>query len=114
MGITFRGLDRLEKEIKLRTRKDLIQKVVSTNGQALQNKMVRNADFVKGYQTGATKRSIHLLMQDNGMTAVVRPETEYAPYLEYGTRFMAAQPFVRPSLNAQKPIFINQIKKVME
>jgi HK97 gp10 family phage protein len=33
-----------------------------------------------------------------GLTAVVGTNVEYAPYVEFGTSTMSAQPFLRPSL----------------
>ena len=74
----------------------------------------RNAVFVKGYSTGATKRSIRCTFTDLNLTATVEPTTYYSPYPEYGTRFMSAQPFVRPSFNIQKEIFKRELKKLMK
>jgi HK97 gp10 family phage protein len=51
--------------------------------------------------TAATKNSIkpHILeADDNHVVDEVGPETLYAPYLEYGTYKMKAQPFVRPTV----------------
>jgi HK97 gp10 family phage protein len=75
--------------------------------------MQRTADFKMGYQTGQTKRSIGLEILDDDMTADVEPTTEYAKYLEYGTRFMAAQPFVRPSYKEQKEKFKRDMQKLV-
>ena len=47
------------------------------------------------------------------MTAEVSPGTEYSPYLEYGTRFMEAQPFVHPALEAQEGQFKSDMKKLV-
>lgn len=107
------GLDKLEKRLKANATMNDVKKVVRTNGAQLQRKMVSNADFTRGYATGTTKRSIGLEMTDGGFTAEVRPETEYSPYLEYGTRFMDAQPFVRPALNEQKKQFFSDMKKLV-
>ena len=43
----------------------------------------------------------------------VEPTAEYAPYLEYGTRFMKEHPFVKPALEKVKPKFIRDVKKIM-
>lgn len=114
--IKITGLDALQYELKLRTRTDLVKEVVKKNGQWLENRMVRNADFTQGYQTGTTKRSIPIntVYKDNGLTVEVGPGTEYSMYLEYGTRFMAAQPFIGPAYRAYYPVFMRQLRKVME
>lgn len=76
--------------------------------------MQGKADFEKGYQTGETKRSIGLEFENSGFTASVGPETEYSPYLEYGTRFMQAQPFIKPAYNEQKEKFKRDMQKLVK
>lgn len=107
------GLKELQKALKEKVTLDDVKTVVRHNGQQLQNKMQANADFKKGYQTGTTKRSIGLEIQDSGFAAEVGPTTEYSPYLEYGTRFMEAQPFVRPAYEEQKQKFKSDMKKLV-
>lgn len=111
--IKIEGLDKLEKRLKDNVTLNDVKKVVKHHGGQLQKRMQENADFTKGYQTGTTKRSIGLEITDGGLTAEVEPKTEYAPYLEYGTRFMEAQPFVQPSLDEQSREFLNDIRKIM-
>jgi len=108
------GLDELEKKLKDNCNLDDVKTVVRQNGAELQSKMQREAVFVKGYSVGDTKRSISLEFRDSGFEAAVSPGTEYSPYVEYGTRFMDAQPFVRPAFNAQKEIFKKDLGKLMK
>ena len=61
----------------------------------MQNKTVKNSSIYKGYSTGTTKRSIRGETRDGGFTYAEGPSTHYAPYVEFGTRFMDAQPFVQ-------------------
>lgn len=77
--IKVTGLDKLQKALKENATLDDVKRVVRTNGSQLHRKMQDNADFTQGYQTGATKRSIKLEIEDDGMAAKVGPETEYAP-----------------------------------
>lgn len=111
--IKIDGLKELEKKLKANVTLDDVRRVVRQNGAELQTKMQNKADFKMGYQTGTTKRSIGLEIKDSGMTAEVAPETEYSPYLEYGTRFMAAQPFVRPALESQSEQFKSDMQKLV-
>ena len=108
--IKVEGLDKLQKALKENVTLDDVKRVVRQNGAELTEKMVKNAEFDKGYQTGTTKRSINLQILDAEMTAEVAPTTEYSPYLEYGTRYMESQSFVKPSYDAQ----IGQFKKDMQ
>lgn len=112
-SIKIEGLDELEKKLKQNVTLNDVKRVVRHHGSGLQKRMQGNADFAKGYQTGTTKRSINLEMKDSGFTAEVGPETEYAPYLEYGTRFMEAQPFVRPAFNEQAAEFKKDMQKLV-
>ena len=111
--ITITGLDNLQKKLKQNIRMEDVQRVVRHNGSALQRKMMQNADFTRGYATGTTKRSIGLIFKDGNFTAEVEPGTEYSPYLEYGTRFMDAQPFVRPAFDEQKEKFKSDMQKLV-
>lgn len=113
-GIKVKGIDKLQKALKENVNLDDVKTVVQKNGAALQKKMQSKADFKKGYQTGTTKRSIGLEIKDSGLTAEVAPETEYSPYVEYGTRFMEAQPFVRPAFNEQKAKFKSDMQKLVK
>lgn len=107
------GLDKLEKALKDNVTMDDVKRVVRHHGSQLQRAMQSNADFSRGYQTGTTKRSIGLEFTDGGYTATVEPTTEYSPYLEYGTRFMDAQPFVKPAYDVQKQKFRDDMQKLV-
>jgi HK97 gp10 family phage protein len=112
--IKVSGLKELQKKLKDNVSMDDVKRVVRHHGSQLQGRMQDNADFKKGYQTGTTKQSIGLEVLDDGFTASVGPETEYSPYLEYGTRFMEAQPFIKPSLDVQKENFKRDMQKLVK
>ena len=99
-----------------------IRDVVKKNGAELQQQTQKNMlEEYKGHYegkkfvkpTGATRRSAAVEIQDNGMTAVVAPNTSYFPYLEYGTRFMEARPTLGPAFKRVSPIFTNDIKRLI-
>lgn len=113
-GIKIEGIDELEKQLRKNATLNDVKKVVRKNGSELQNGIQRNADFKKGYQTGATKRSVKLEITDGGMTAESGPTTEYSEYLEYGTRFMDKQPFVKPALEEIEPKFKADMQKLVK
>jgi HK97 gp10 family phage protein len=121
MRIKIEGVDELQKAFKDKVSLDDIKKVVRHNGAQLQNKTMQKANFKGHFEgkkfvkpTGTTKRSIALTIKDLGLTAEVEPTTEYSPYLEYGTRFMEAQPFVRPAYEEQKEKFKKDLEKLMK
>lgn len=111
--IQVKGLKKLEKALKENVTMNDVKRVVRHNGSEMQDRMQVKADFKMGYATGETKRSITLGIKDEGFTAEVEPMTEYSPYLEYGTRFMDAQPFVNPAYNEQKKKFKKDMDKLV-
>lgn len=112
--IKIKGLDKLEKQLKENVTLNRVKRVVRKNGSDLQRKIQRNADFKMGYQSGTTKRSVGLDITDHGLTAESGPTTEYAEYLEYGTRFMDAQPFVKPALDEQEQKFKSDMQELVK
>lgn len=111
--IKWEGLDKLQKKLKDNVTMNDVKRVVRQNGAELQQKIQEKAEFTKGYQTGQTKRSVNLEIKDGGFTAESGPTTEYSPYVEYGTRFMEAQPFVRPALEEQSKKFKSDMQKLV-
>lgn len=112
-NLTVKGLDKLQKHLKENITMNDVKKIVRKNGADMQQKMQDNADFSQGYQTGQTKRSIGLEIIDGGFTAESGPTTDYAPYVEYGTRFMLEQPFVKPALDSQSKKFLSDLQKCL-
>lgn len=124
--ISVKGLDDLEKALRENATMNDVKRVVRQNGAQLQRRAQQKADFKGHYEwvkgkgktfvkpTGTTKRSIKLEIQDGGLTAEVEPHTEYSPYLEYGTRFMDAQPFMFPALGEQKTKFKADMHKLVK
>lgn len=104
------GMEKLQKKLKKNVKKEDVKRVVRHNGAEMQAKAQRNAPV----DTGHLKRSIGLETTDAGMTAEVEPTADYAPYVELGTRFMEAQPYLKPAFNEQKRKFKKDMKKLVE
>lgn len=113
-GWSVSGLQELKRKLKANATLDDVKRVVRHNGAQLQTNMQMKADFKKGYATGTTKRSIGLELSGAGFIAEVGPTTEYSPYLEYGTRYMEAQPFVRPAFEEQKEQFHKDLNRLVK
>ena len=88
----------------------MVKNIVKLNGSELQQKAQEKAPV----DTGTLKRSIKLDIEDGGMRAVVEAEAEYAPYQEFGTRFMDAQPYMKPAFNQQQAKFKSDLSRVMK
>lgn len=108
--LKIEGVDELMKALKKNVKLDDVKRVVKQNGSELQTA----AERVVPVDTGTLKRSIGLEIKDSGLTAEVEPTAEYAPYVEYGTRYMRAQPYLRPSLERQEGQFKADMKKLVK
>lgn len=117
-AIKFEGLYELQNGLRERMNLNAVKTVVQKNGDQLNAKMKRNASpggaFKKGYSHGDTRDSINTQILDNGMTASVGPTMDYDPYVEFGTRFMEAEPFIKPAWEAQKEVFKSDMDKLVK
>lgn len=62
--------------------------------------------------TGALKNSI--TTETNGLQATVSAGQEYAVYVEMGTRFQSAQPYMTPAAEVVRPAFIEAMRQLVE
>ena len=104
------GMEKLQKKLKKNVNMEAVKKKVRQHGGQLQEKAMRNAPV----DTGFLKQHINLDIGDSGMSAEVDPTADYAPYVEYGTRFMEAQPYLKPAFDDQKEKFKKDMKKLVE
>ena len=109
MGIKITGMEELQKKLKRCEKLEAVKTVVKKNGSELQAKAQEKAPV----DTGHLKRSIGLDITDEGLTAEIEPTADYAAYVEYGTRFMNAQPYMKPADNAQKEKFKSDMRKLV-
>lgn len=101
MPVRLKGVNELK--LALRNKADMgsVKRIVKQNGAELQAKAQRNAPV----DTGTLKRSIQLEISDGGLLAKSEATAEYAPYVEWGTRYVEAQPYMKPAFNEQKEQF---------
>lgn len=107
MTLRITGMEALQARLNKLTNVDDAREVVKMNGAELQKNMQRLA----AVDTGFMKRSVTLTL--NGLSVKVTPTAEYSSYVEYGTRYMSAQPFVRPSFQTQKQKFIQDLQRII-
>lgn len=108
--VRFNGAAELTAALKRNMKEKAVKRIVRQNGAELQARAQKNAPV----DTGTLKRSIGLEISDGGLTATVAPGTEYAEYVEFGTRYMNAQPYVKPAFNVQKEIFKRDLNNLMK
>lgn len=102
-----KGLNKLQKKLLKAADKSKIQEVVKRNTTELQLSAQRKAPVDTGHLQG----SIGISFSGDGMTGTVRAQADYSQYVELGTRYMQAQPYMKPAFDSQKDIFIKDLKK---
>lgn len=126
------GMDKLRMKLKYcGANRDAVKAVVLKNGNQMNEQMKENMEKAyihtyphdvpskgkkKGdpYSTGDTAGSVNTVIAGGGLTAFVGPTTEYSQYVEYGTRFMQAEPTIRPAFDRQVPIFKRDMEALVK
>lgn len=109
-NVSLKGVSELTMKLKSNANMKDVKQIVKQNTAELTQGAQRKAPV----DTGNLRRSITMDLSDGGLTGKVKPTADYAPYLEYGTRFQSAQPFMRPSFNKQKAQFKSDMDKLVE
>lgn len=109
-NVSLKGVSELTMKLKSNANMKDVKQIVKQNTAELTQGAQRKAPV----DTGHLRRSITMDLSDGGLTGKVKPTADYAPYLEYGTRFQSAQPFMRPAFNKQKVQFKSDMDKLVE
>lgn len=108
-GIKVNGLAELEKKLQRNATMSDVKQIVRLNGAELNVNAQRKAPV----DTGFLRRSIVFQLASMGFEARVFATADYAPYLEWGTRFMAAMPFMGPAFRIQKEKFKSDMQRLV-
>lgn len=127
VNFEFRGLDKLQQKLKTVAKMQEVEQLVEKHGAEMQKKAIKNAERFRGHYegrgtkkhfvkpTGATKRSISVNSSKlDRFKYRVAPGTEYAVYVELGTRKMSAQPFIKPAFDQQKELFKRDLERLVK
>ena len=116
MKVKLNGLEDFERVLKKNVTMDDVKRIVKVNGDRLNRYMKEQTThaYVKGYSTGDTAGSINTEVRDGGLTVAVGATMNYDPYVEYGTRYMSAEPILDPSLERVRPQFLGDLEKITE
>lgn len=86
---------------------------LESGAQVLVNETKRLAPYL----TGNLRRSYHAerhRVTQSKASVVYGTDVEYAPYQEYGTRYMSGKPHVRPAIETKKDEAAREIAEAME
>ena len=109
-GIQLVGMEKVIVKLQKNMKKEAVKTVVKKNGSRLQQQAMENAPV----DTGTLKRSITLDITGGGMSAESEATVQYAGYVEYGTRYMEAQPYMRPALKEVSKQFKSDMEKLVK
>lgn len=109
-GIEIRGTNALVKSLRKKAELEDVKTIVKINTTELYRKMASDAPV----DTGFLRRSIIFSLANAGMTGRIVVQAECAPYLIFGTRFMAKRDFLRPNLNKQKQKFKSDMDRLVK
>lgn len=109
-GVKLEGFDELQTKLRENARLNIVKACVRKHGSEMQN----TAHEICPRASGRLADSIKLELTDGEMTAEVAPHMNYAAYVEYGTRFMDAQPYMRPAYMQESARFKADLAKLMK
>ena len=123
----LKGLEKLQTKLQRVAKMEEVERIVEKHGTEMQKKAVNNASKFRGHYEGrgknkhfvkptrATKRSISVNSgKIDRFRYRVAPGTDYAAYVELGTRKMSAQPFIKPAFDEQKKLFKNDLERLVK
>jgi HK97 gp10 family phage protein len=114
-GTKTRGLDGLSRNLKALAAKATpkqAETAVRAGLLVIEGAAVRKAPVL----TGTLRRSIHTETAATADGAVGRTGTnvEYAPFQEFGTSRMRAQPFLRPAFDENKDEALGEVERALK
>lgn len=123
----LKGLEKLQKKLQKVAKMEEMERIIEKHGTEMQRKAIINASKFRGHYegrgknkhfvkpTGATKRSISVNSSKvDRFKYRVAPGTDYAAYVELGTRKMSAQPFIKPAFDEQKKLFKDDLERLVK
>ena len=112
-----KGLDKSVNETlaQIATNAKLFAPVATVNGGRLKNSIMYNGPEITGgfNDSGGEKAEKQINSKAKKAVGYIGSNLDYAVYQEFGTRKMAAQPFLRPAIEIQRGKTVASIKKTM-
>ncbi|UPU32304.1 HK97-gp10 family putative phage morphogenesis protein [Pediococcus acidilactici] len=109
-NFSIKGQDLLLRKLERNMQKTAAKEIVKKHTANMQ----AEAQKLAPVDTGNLKRSIRLELLKGGMAGAVISPADYSGYQEFGTRFMAAQPYMGPAWRKERPIFISELRALVK
>ena len=104
------GLNAFVKDLNKQPK--IVQQAVDQEIQKSILRIERSAKKSAAWDTGWMANSIYSTMTAMAKGEIVSP-ADYSIYIEEGTRYMAAQPFLYPAFKADYPLLMKNLNKLM-
>lgn len=101
--VFYRNLERQTREVKNKVSQE-------TNRASL--RVERRAKKYAPWDTGYMSMTIYSYME-NTLSAVIISPAHYSIFVELGTRYMSAQPFIYPALQEEKPKYFANLARIV-
>ena len=72
------------------------------------------AKSLAAVDTGAMRNSIGTTITNGGLSAEIGPTASYGAYVEFGTRRMRPQPYMRPAADQHFPQFVEAVSRLTQ
>lgn len=111
--VQIKNADELARKLKSYSikAKTEVEKAVKKGCMVIEGEAKSNAAVDTGYMRASIT---HQVVKNQGVTeGLVGTNTHYAPFIEYGTRKMEAQPFLRPAYDKHIPKIRKDIKEAL-
>ena len=92
---------------------DKIKTVVQIAARNIEKDSKQRMTDQDAVDTGATRNSIFVSPGTPSFSQQIGPTTEYAPFIEFGTRFMPARAYMIPALEQERIRFMQAIVEVL-
>lgn len=99
----YRNLENQTRDVKNKVSQE-------TNRASL--RVERRAKKYAPWDTGYMSMTIYSYME-NTLSAVIISPAYYSIFVELGTRYMSAQPFIYPALQEEKPIYFANLARIV-
>lgn len=112
MSATFKvtGLNKFVRSVSQKPVQ--VQKAVDQELNRSSLRVERRAKKYAAWDTGWMSNTIYSSFVSTLLYEIVSP-ADYSIYIEEGTRYMMAQPFMRPALKEEEPILFRNLRKIV-
>ncbi|HFU6522521.1 TPA: HK97 gp10 family phage protein [Enterococcus hirae] len=108
--VEISGLDDLIEAIEEAKKLDDVKAIVKNDTAYMANRIAEETPVKSGY----LKRTEVPFIKDDGMTGEVRAFADYAPYVEYGTRYMYGRFYMKKGHAAAAKRFLNDMEALVK